>query len=290
LVLVAALAAGDATASTPPTKSVQKNEKKDRPLAWNPPQVDARLPSLSAMPACPLADVLKQAGERVNELVDHLQNFVAHERVRYEQTDRQGVFEASLSGNFDYQVDFGDQSARLNVHETRTALAGTDDKNRGAILDKGLPILALIFYPSLQTDYEMRCDGVTQWKNQPAWVVYFHQIKGKLPRTMTVTTKTRAYPVALKGRAWIGVESGQIMHLETNLVQELPAIDLQVNSVMVDYAPVKFQSQNIEIWLPQFAIGYTDFAKRRMIIEHTFSDFELFSVQTDQVIHKPNVP
>ena len=52
----------------------------------------------------------------------------------------------------------------------------------------------------------------------------------------------------------------------------------------MDYAPVEFKSQGVEIWLPRFAIAYTDYARRRMITEHTFSDFELFSVQTQQVI------
>jgi hypothetical protein len=45
-------------------------------------KVDARVPSLSAMPPCSLPDVLKQSGQRAQELVDHLQNFIAHEQVR----------------------------------------------------------------------------------------------------------------------------------------------------------------------------------------------------------------
>jgi hypothetical protein len=276
-------------AKTIPTGPAQK-AKKERALIWDPPQVDPPVPSLSAAPPCSLPDVLKQAGERANELVDHLQNFSAHERIRYQQTDRAGEFEMSVTAKFDYLVDFGEQPARLNIHETRTPLAGSDNENNGAILDKGLPILALIFSPVLQDDYEMRCEGFTLSNNQPAWVVHFRQIKAKVPRTMTVRTVTRAYPVGLKGRAWIGVDSGQVMHLETNLVEPIAAIDLLVNSVVVDYAPVKFQSQNTEIWLPQFAIGYADYAKRRMIIEHAFSDFQLFSVQTNQEIQKPAKP
>jgi hypothetical protein len=34
-------------------------------------------------------------------------------------------------------------------------------------------------------------------------------------------------------------------------------------------------------------VAYTDYDKRRMIIEHTFSDFQLFSVETQQTIQKP---
>jgi hypothetical protein len=64
-----------------------------------------------------------------------------------------------VTANFDYQVDFGAQPDVLNVHETRTLLSQTDEKQVASILNKGLPTLALIFYPALQGDYEMRCEG-----------------------------------------------------------------------------------------------------------------------------------
>jgi hypothetical protein len=285
--LAAGLLAAHVTAKTIFAESSQKKGKKDRALNWEPPLVDAPIPALSATPPCSLPDVLKQSGERAKELVDHLENFTAHERIRYQQTDRGGEFEMSVTANYDYGVDFGGQSGQFSIHETRQSLPGNNDDEANAILDKGLPVLALIFYPAIQSDYEMRCEGFAQWNSQPAWVVYFRQIKGKVPRTMTIRSPTKVYPLALKGRAWIGVDSGQVMHLETSLVEGIPMIDLKVNTVVVDYAPVKFQSQNTEMWLPQFTMAYTDYTKRRMIIEHTFSDFQLFSVQTEQKIQKP---
>ncbi len=286
--------------------SAQKKEKNVHALRWDPPQVDAPIPSLSATPPCSLPDVLKQAGQRAEELVDHLQNFIAHEQVRYEQTESPGMLgmsiatgtqqigneqtEVSITAKFDYVVDFGERSGALQVHETRTPLPGANSEHLSAILDKGLPALALIFYPALQSDYEMRCEGFTQWNNQPAWVVHFRQMKGKRPRTAKMETAMGVYPYGLKGRAWIAADSGQVMHLETNLVHPIPMIELEENAFSVDYGPVKFQSQNVEIWLPQYAIAYTDYARRRMITEHAFSDFQLFSVQTQQTIQKPKEP
>jgi hypothetical protein len=178
-----------AAAKTPPASSPQKKEKKVLALRWDPPRVDAPIPSISATPPCALPDVLKQAGQRAEELVDHLQNFIAHEQVRYEQRNSPVMLgmpiatgiqqiggeqtEMSITAKFDYIVDLGKKSEPLQVHETRTPLAGTDDGHLSAILDKGLPVLALIFYPAMQGDYEMRCEGSTQWNNQPAWVVHF---------------------------------------------------------------------------------------------------------------------
>ena len=160
--------------------------------------------------------------------------------------------------------------------------------------------MALIFHPALQGDYEMRCEGAAQWNRQPAWVVHFRQTKGKRPRTVTMETPVEVYPrtvnatelrpLSIKGRAWIAADSGQVIHLETNLVGPILSIDLSEIAISVDYAPVKSHSLNVEIWLPQFAVAFTDYAQRRMIIEHTFSDFELFSVQTRENIGKPSEP
>jgi len=198
--------------------------------------------------------------------------------------------DVSFTAKFDYVVDFGERSQPLRVHESRTALAGTGREQLSAVLDKGVPALALIFYPAMQSDYEMSCEGSTPWNNQAAWVVHFRQIKGKPSRTVMLETGTQVYPLSIKGRAWIATGSGQVLHLETRLMKRIPEIELEENAFSVDYAPVRFQSQNVEIWLPQFAVGYTDYANRRMITEHTFSDFQLFSVQTQQTIKTPKDP
>jgi hypothetical protein len=294
----------------------QEKEKKQHALRWDPPRVDVPIQSLSEVPPCALPEVLNMAGERAEELVAHLQNFIAHEQIRYEQmaslsmagpTGITGLgpipgqpLDMFFTGKFDYVVDFGKKSEPIHVREHRTALRGTDAGNLDAIVGKGLPVLALIFHPSMQDDYEMSCEGSAAWNNRPAWVVHFRQRKGKRPRTVAMETPsesrpldrsvTEMRPLSLKGRAWIAADSGQVMHLETNLVERIPMIELEESAFSVDYAAVKFKTQNVEVWLPTFAVGYTDYAGRRMIVEHTFSDFQLFSVQTRDVIQKPKEP
>jgi hypothetical protein len=276
-----------ASAKSQPSGPTQEKQKKPAELHWDPPQVDDPVPGLSNTLPCSLHDVLKQAGHRAAELVDLLQNFDAHEHLRFEQTDRLGMSEMFITENFDYLVDFGEPSGPLKVQETRTPLAGSDNAHVSTIVDKGLPVLELIFYPGMQSDYEMRCEGSTQWDNLSAWVVYFRQVDGLKPRTLSMGTAANVFPVSLKGRAWIAADTGQIMHLETNLVKGVPIIELRANAVSIDYAPVEFPSRHMQLWLPKSAVAYTDYGKRRTIIEHTFSDFQLFSVQTQQVIGKP---
>jgi hypothetical protein len=267
-------------------------------LRWDPPAVDTPILSLTATPACSLPDVLNQVGQRARQFVDHLQNFDAREQVHFEQTDRRGNSEADVLGRFDYMVDFGQRSDVFHVRETRTPLAGSNTKLPSDMVDTGLPALALIFHPTLRADYEFHCEGIDRRNNQDAWVVYFSQIEGRRPRTAAIATPTEVYPIRLKGRAWIAADSGEVMHLETNLAKQVAMICncakrvvvLEANAVSVDYAPVKFRTQNIEVWLPQSAVAYSDYGDRRLIIQHSFSNFQLFSVQTQQIIGTPKEP
>lgn len=257
--------------------------------------MDVPIPSLSATPPCSLPDVLNLAASRAGELVGHLQNFDAQEQVRYDQTDVRGFTETNTAAGFDYLVDFERPSGGVRVHETRTPLPGTGRDLSVDMVDTGLPTLALIFHPTLRSDYEMRCEGLARWNNQLAWVVYFQQLKNKRPRTVAVASAMQYYPIGLKGRAWIAAGTGEVIHLETNLLKPIVMmcnctkgeIVLRANALSVDYAPVKFQSRNVEIWLPQSTVAYSDYEDHRVIIEHTFSNFKLFSVQTQTVIGKP---
>ena len=145
------------------------------------------------------------------------------------------MIEQSMAAKFDYLVDLGEQSGH-KLHETRTFVPGSGDADLAALVDVGLPAFALIFHPALQIDYEMRCEGLAQWNNRPAWVVYFEQSKKKRPRTVSMGTAENVYPVGVKGRAWVAADSGQIMHMDTNLLNGLAALELRANAVSVDYA------------------------------------------------------
>ena len=66
------------------------------------------------------------------------------------------------------------------------------------------------------------------------------------------------------------------------------AVDVMGWFLSIDYAPVKFRTQNVEVWLPKFAETYGDSDYRRTIVSHEFSNFLLFSVDTQQKINLPS--
>ena len=267
----------------------QSSEAKVRQSNWAPPDVDAPLVSISTVQACSLPDVLTHAGERAQELVNNLQRFAAEETIQYQQLNSFGMLSGTETANYDYLVTFQQEPGAFVVDESRQISAGGKGLTGGP-RDHGLTALALIFHPYYQGDYDMRCEGMADWNGTPAWVIHFVQRKDKPSRTQGIDTPQREVSLKLKGRAWIAEDSYQVLHLETNLAEPVLLLGLSVNDVSISYAPVDFRAQNVQLWLPQNAETFTEIGNGRAVVKHTFSDFVLFSVQSNQTIGKPAQP
>ncbi|HXR32095.1 MAG TPA: hypothetical protein VN830_00190 [Verrucomicrobiae bacterium] len=262
---------------------------KTRRPHWDPPDVDRAFHTHGASPPCVLSAVLEEAGARADEMVNSLQDFTAQERIEYRML---GNILNPLGGGigvFDYTVTFERRSDGLSVQEGRVPERGSSAFPVSA-QDVGLPEIALIFHSDFRDDYELKCEGAGNWNGQPTWVVHFQQRRDKQSKTASFGDKGTVYPVRLKGRAWIARESGEVVHLETGLMEALPAINVQEWYLSIDYAPVQFLTRDVRIWLPETVDAYCNFGLHRTISYHTFTNFLLFSVQTDEVIGKPQNP
>jgi len=56
---------------------------------------------------------------------------------------------------------------------------------------------------------------------------------------------------------------------------------------VISYAPVEFEKQRVRLWLPENASVYLAFRGQRYERVHSFSDFQLFSVDSQQAIKAP---
>lgn len=262
---------------------------KDQNAEWVPPKVDARLKSLSTNPSCDLSDVLAHTGASALALASNLQKFTAQEHIDYAMLDRSGFVEEYDSGSFDYVYAMEQQKDGTVSREYRTPVKGSH-VFRAAGLDIGEVAIALIFHPELQTDYEMRCEGVDERMGQREWVVHFQQRKDRPSRTAKFWVDNAGYPGSLKGRAWISTENFQILYLEASLMSEVPAIGLQDLAFSVEYNLVQNSSGNFGLWLPNHTSTYWDFGGHRIILAHTLGDFQLFAVDTKEKIQEPKQP
>jgi hypothetical protein len=249
------------------------------PPGWNPPNTDAKIRSLDKSASCDLAAILDQTGRRATEFADALEKFTAQENIEYKRFDRRGDLKEIQSGTFDYTFAFEKGNGGIASQEYRVAT-----KRSRAFAEAGNDVgqvaLALIFHPSLQTDYQMTCEGVDNWRGQRSWVIRFEQRKDRPSRTFQFKEEKSTYSAMLKGRAWVSSENWRILHLEINLTQVPSGMRLEGGAMSIDYAAVPVAPVELTMWLPQRVETYWDFRDYRAMLIHAFSRFHMFLVQT----------
>ena len=65
----------------------------------------------------------------------------------------------------------------------------------------------------------------------------------------------------------------------------IPLIDLQLEHQVIVYAPVEFKKGHVRLWLPESTALYIAHRGHRYERVHSFSQFQLFSV--DAIIKVP---
>jgi tetratricopeptide (TPR) repeat protein len=260
------------------------------PPKWMPPDVDESMPVVEPGVACPLQQVQDESAKRVHDFIDSVNKITATEKLDNELLDYSGFPSVRESRSFAYAVDIQEvRKGILNVEEYRN---GTADPQLfpQQIATIGLPSLVLIFHPDYKDDFEVSCEGLGRWGGGLAWQVHFRQRSDKPSRLRQYRVGGRIALISLRGRAWIAVDTFQVVRLETDIVSPLPEIRLKAEHVSVDYGPVAFRKRNQKLWLPQAAELYFDFKGRRMHRRHRFSNYLLFAVDEKEKISDPNIP
>jgi len=259
------------------------------PSSWLPPDIDEKVPPVEPNTSCALNEVIKKAGERIEEFVGNVDRFAATESLKHETINKWGLASSPETRKFDYLVSIQEVKAGFfNVEEFRTVGNALGEFPDG-VESNGLPALVLIFHPYNVGSFDLTCEGLARWNGGLAWQLHFRQ-RADRPnniRSYKVGINGITYPVSLKGRAWIEAESYHIVRLETDLVRPVPEIRLAADHTAIEYGPVHFRERNLDMWLPQSAEVYSDWRGRRFHRRHSFSKYLLFSVDDKQAISAP---
>lgn len=258
-------------------------------IKWAPPNVDAPLKSFSTNATCDLSEILTRMAASALALASNLERFTAQEHIDYVMLDHVGMVEDYDSGSFQYVYSIEQQNGGSVSREYRTPAKG-GHMFRAAGLQIGGATIALMFLPDLQTDYEMKCEGANERNGQLDWVVHFQQRKDRPDRTAKFWVGNVSRSGMFKGRAWISKENFQVVHLEASLVGGVPDIGLEGLAVSVDYRLVQSVSGNLGLWLPDSMATYWDYNAHRLVLTHSFSDFQLFTVETREKTQEPRKP
>jgi len=264
------------------------------PSSWGPPGVDSVKPSVAKDVTCPYQQVMEMSGERVKQFVDNVSQFAATEVLVHEQLDKFGNPITKETRKFDYVASISEpQPGYLAIDEHRDQRYGLDDLPDHIVTKGFVALAALVFHPDMRENFQMDCEGIGEWQGQATWLVHFRQRDDKPSRTQEYTVGNDVYPVKLKGRAWITADNFQIVRIESDLVAPLP--QFPVEHQIVEYGPVRFQKQNVDLWLPKSADIYLELRRKEYSCvqmpclgrhlyyrRHSFEHYMLFSVNAQE--------
>jgi tetratricopeptide (TPR) repeat protein len=258
------------------------------PRDWAPPDVDAEKPFVISGATCPLTEILKSAETNALTLVATLQEFSATEDFQAVEEKKSGALERPASKTFNYYVFIEQPGPGLvTVREVRDDIEGADAL-LGRVADAGAPSLALVFHPAFQKDFDWKCEGMGKWNDRSAWIMHFTQDTSRTTSGLTTFgTSSKTYPLPLKGRAWLSENGGQVLHLETDLVEPMAPLDLRRVHFAIDYQLVSFRTHQTELWLPENVDTYIQYRGHFLHHYHHYSNFKLFWVGATQKIGDP---
>ena len=249
-----------------------------RQLEW--PSGDEAVLPIRINIRCPLPQILEEARKGAQEFVENLQRFSASERIEHIEVGKNGKTRSTNSQVVDYVAEVEvDPSGSLSIDEYRS---GPSEIQEPPLSDTGTAGFAMIFHARHIGNFDVRCEGLTDMRGSPAWLVHFEEHANPAQPFHAMRIKGIPYHLRLKGRAWIATDSYEVVHMETDLVAPIPQINLQMEHLDITYAPVAFEKKHLLLWLPESAALYIDYRGHRYARVHTFKKFQLFSVDANQ--------
>lgn len=254
---------------------------------WRPPNIDDAKPSVASGVSCPAETVINEAGNRVQELVHDLARFAAVEDLFHQALDPSGLPIRTENRKYDYVASLlQPQPGTVFIDEYRSdKLVAADYPDQ--ISSTGFASFALVFHPDMRPDFQLDCEGLTDWNGQASWLVNFRQRADRPNRMHSYQVGSQVFPVDLRGRAWITADKFQIVRMEADLVKPMPEIQLLSEHQIVEYGPVPFPKKNTTLWLPKQAEIYFSFRRHNYYRRHSFDHYMLFSVDTEEKRKEP---
>jgi tetratricopeptide (TPR) repeat protein len=253
---------------------------------WRPPDIDDIQPTLEPGATYSCAQVLAGAGQRVQELVQDITRFSAEENLFHKSLDGVGLSNHAETRKYNYAAAISSKPGSVLIEEyseDRVPQSGYPD----GIGSTGFVMLALVFHPEMQDDFDFDCEGQGKWSGKPSWLVHFRQRPDRPNRMQDYNLAGKIYRIDLKGRAWISSDTSQIVHIEADIVNPMHEIQMLSEHQVVEYGPVPFAKKSTMLWLPKNVEIYFDFRKHRYYRHYTFDHYMLFDVDVSEKVKLP---
>jgi hypothetical protein len=158
------------------------------------------------------------------------------------------------------------------------------------LVTEGFVATPLDFHPSYQPDSMFRYLGQEVIEKHSTYVVVFVQKPSSQQRAGFAISDTKAVAVLTQGLAWIDTATNQIIRMWTALLTPVPEIKLESQTTLIKFGEVHFQGTASALWLPREVEVETKFSDVYFRNFHFYSQFKLFSVNTQTRQDAPASP
>jgi hypothetical protein len=234
-----------------------------------------------------LDDLLARTGDQVAAFVDQFSDVRCTELVRQEKLGKDDKTELKEESTFDYLVIFTNTGGELSLSESRLPIhtAKTDKKNRSMLLSNGFATLFLVFHPLYAASFKFAYAGQESINGRVMNKVTFQHVPGRRS-VAALALRGREYPLELSGIAWIDPETGSIAKIEAGIQDTLVDVGLKSLHSEIEFAPVPFADSKPVYWFPTQASIEVETPRQHWRNLHRFTQYQKFSVTTDQQVIK----
>lgn len=242
-----------------------------------------------AMPLCVSAQtpsgVPVQAQKQVVQYISQLSNLHCKETVTQEKLTPKGHVETTEHSSFDYLIMMEGTGDDFQLNESRLETKAAPHKQLPMLVTNGFSTLLLVFHPYYSNAFEFEHGPDETVDGVAATTVHFKHIRGQ--RTLAaLSLRNREFPLELKGTAWLDKNTGQVLKMESTLVDDMSDIGLRSLNVHVDYRYIQLAKNSPALTLPVLATVEVTTPRQHWRNTHRFSDYKIFGAEAEQ---DPNV-
>ena len=260
-------------------------------LDMTPAELARAVPELKQLKSAKNQDMLPLILQRVGATVADFFNNFSTATCTEHVTSAVDTPMASMAHHYDLKFNYvalaeaGADKTRLR--EYRTDSKGEPVQIRGAVVTLGFVAMPALFHPDYQRDSRFQYLGREQWKGQSSLVVAFAQRPGVARQAGRVTFDDKAGFVFEQGVAWIDPVNFRIIRLRTDIQQPELNVGLQRETTEVEYSEMAFKEGGKKLWVPREVIVVGELNRYKFHNRHSYSDYRLFVVRTED---KPKSP
>lgn len=259
-------------------------------LDWPSKKLYQRIPALNGLEPAPdqvrVDDILERIGKNVEAFRKNFVNTTSTEIVEETRTKPDGSPDKRVQRQEFRYLMLAAPPGQDYLTEYRTDSSGREqaprDPKPGFVKTSGFASLPLLLGPAHRPAYDLKYLGSQTIDGRRTEVIAF----AGHPEPDAVSGQYLLFgkpiPLILQGVAWVDAGNFEIVRMHTDLLAPLAFAGLPRLTTEVTFGPISFRKGALTCWLPQVVDVTADFYGRTYHNRHTYSDYQLFSVESGE--------